>query len=171
MTTAAVPAIVRDGTILINDGAGSPLGYTIVYEDGDFSVDELIAGQMEVQPFKDRGIIYALRKTEDKEISFSFSGHLIALLGDGTTAMPFDVALKLGVWAAATTLLPTGKGDVHLVKVTLTLERTDFSATADSTIVLKYCHLRIGMSEGIPGKWTIKGTCYPFSTDSITLTG
>lgn len=173
MAVATIPLIPKDGTLLINDGAGSPLGYTIVYEDGDLQVTGLMEGQLSVQRFDDRGVPYAVRSVQRENIEFSFSLHAISLLGDGTTAMISDVALKLGVWASATSLTgaTSALGDAYLVKLTFTGERSNFGATADTTMVLKYCRLSLDVAEGVPGKWSVKGTAFPLSSDYFTLTG
>ncbi|HYF53370.1 MAG TPA: hypothetical protein VEA41_03845 [Salinarimonas sp.] len=176
MAMATIPLIPNDGVLLINDGAGSPLSYAIVYEDGDFTLGGLKKSQKEVQEFLDRGRFYSVRETNDVSIDWSFSCHAIAMLGDGVTASPTDVFLKLGVWSAATNLLPAAAGGgasgVWCVKMTFTGERTDYGATADTTAVLKYCHAEsLDFGEGIPGKWSLKGKLYCHSTDYLTLTG
>lgn len=169
MAMTTNPLIPADGTITITDGAA--LTYTIVYEDGDFSMTGLMKSQMTLQAFKDRGITYSVRQTEDSNIEFSFSCHAISVLGDGVTATPSDVALKLGVWAAATSKIAVTQGDAYLLQVKWTGERTNFGSTADTTATLKYCSLALDFAEGLPGKLSIKGTCFPISTDFLTLTG
>jgi hypothetical protein len=169
MAVTANPLVPVDGTLLINDGAA--LSYTIVYEDGDFSASNIKKGQKAVVAFRDRGATYSVREMEDEEIEFSFSAHAVALLGDGTTAMPTDVVAKKGVWAAATSLLASTSGDAYLLKLTFTGERSNFGATNDTTMVLKYCHCTIDFAEGSPGKFSVKGKAFIISTDYLTLTG
>lgn len=169
MAVATNPMIPADGALVITDGAA--LTYTIIYEDGDLSITGLTKGQMQMVSFKDRGITYSVRETEDQDIEFAFSCHAIALLGDATTAMPTDVVLKLGVWAAATSKISAAQGNAYLLQLKFTAERSNFGATADSTATLKYCQMTIDFSEGIPGKLSIKGKCFPLSTDFLTLTG
>lgn len=169
MAVSTNPLIPADGSITITDGAA--LTYTIPYEDGDFAMDGLEANQKSVVAFKNRGKTYSVRETEDVDIGFSFSAHAIAALGDGATAMLSDVALKLGVWAAATSKITGAQGNAYLLQVKWTGERSIFGATADTTVTLKYCRLVLSLAEGIPGKFSIKGTCFPLSTDYMTLTG
>lgn len=170
MANATVPLIPADGTLTITDGAA--LSYTIVYEDGDFAVTGLKKGQMAHVVGKDRGIPVWIRDTErDESIAFSFSCHAMAVVGDNTTATIGDIIMRLRVWAAFTSTLPTAGGDTYCVTLTFTGERTNFGATADTTMVLKYCHLTGDFSEGIPGKWSIKGEAFCYSTDYLTATG
>lgn len=173
MARASIPMIPKDGTILINDNTGTPLALTIQYEDGDFAVTNIKASQLAVQGFKDRGVTYSVRSTEDENIEFSFTAHAIAFRGDGTTADIGDVVLRTSVWAAAVSMAGStaALGDAYLLKVTFTGERSNFGATSDTTCVLKYCHLTMDFSEGVPGKFSIKGTLFPLSTDYLTVTG
>ena len=166
MANASVPLIPKDGTIVITDGAA--LSFTVVYEDGDLQAAGLKSDQMATQIFKDRGIPYSARETErDEAIEFSFSAHAIAIVGDNTTATIGDILLRKKVWAAYTSTA-AAFGDAKCVQVAWTGERTDLGATADTTLTLKYCRLEADFSEGIPGKWAIKGRAMCFSTDYVT---
>lgn len=167
MSNAATPFVPKDGKITIADNTGTPKTLIIPYEDGDLQISGLEASQQTHQEFRARGKVYSVRTVEDRPIEFTFTCHATQFLSDGTTATPFDVAMKLGVWSSATTMSPN-TGDAFLVKVTWTGERSDFGATADNTVVYKYCRLEVDFAEGIPGKFTIKGTAYNFSTDAYT---
>lgn len=169
MALAQAPLVPKDGTLVITDNAGTPLSLTVQYEDGDFSIDNMQEDQWEVQTFLDRGTPYSVRRTEKSPLSFSFSAHAVALLGDGTTAGLADVVLKKGVWASASSKLPTANGDAYLVQVAWTGERSDFGASADAGLTLKYCRLKMSFAEGVPGKINITGECIPLSTDYMTV--
>lgn len=169
MANAQTPFVPRDGSLTFSDGAGTPLTYTVQYEDGDFSVSGLNDSTYAKQSFKSRGKTYSVRDVEDQEIEFSFTCHAIALVGDGTTATVGDVVLKEGAWASATSTLPAANGDSYCVSLTWTGERTNFGASSDSSITLKYCALSMDFSEGVAGKLSIKGVAYPISTDFRTI--
>lgn len=169
MANAATPFVPKDGQCKIADGAGSPISLIIPYEDGDLQMTGLTEGQMAIAEFRSRGHVYSVRKTEDRPVEFTFTCHATQFLSDGTTATPFDVVMKKGVWASATSTGPN-TGDATLYKFTWTGERSDFGATSDNTVVFKYCRFEMDFSEGIPGKFTIKGTAYNFSTDGYTYT-
>lgn len=169
MSLAAVPIIPRDGVLTIKDGAGTPLTYALPYTDGDFSMSGIVEDQSAVQSFKNRGRTYSVRKTEDQDLEFSFTCHCHALLGDGTTAGLYDVLAKKGVWAAATSTLPAASGDVFCVTLVFTAERSNFGATSDVSVTLKYCHMSGDFQEGIPSTLSISGTAYSLSTDYLTI--
>ena len=169
MAITANPLVPVDGKLVITDGGA--LSYEILYEDGDFSASNIKKAQKAVVAFRDRGATYAVRETDDEEVEISFTAHAVAMLGDGATAMPMDIVARKGVWAAATSKLATTAGDGYLLQVQFTGERTNFGATADTTLTLKYCNLALDFSEGIPGKFSIKGKAFCISTDFISVTG
>lgn len=169
MSNAANPLIPKDGTITITDGGA--LSFTLTYEDGNLQISGLNGqDQKSYQSFKTRGKTYAVRAVEDVDIEFSFDCHAVGIIGDGTTALIGDVALRKGVWAAYTSKLAAANGDAKLVQVSWTGERSSLGATADSVVTMKYCGLTMDFAEGVPGKISIKGTCYPISTDYLTIT-
>lgn len=169
MAIANTALIIEDGKIVITDGAA--LSYEIIFEDGDLQIGGLRKGQVAILVGQDRGRNAWFREAADQDFDFSFSCTAVAMLGDGTTANPMDVFLRKGVWAAATSTLPSSTGDVYALKLTFTGERTNFGATADTTAVIKYATSEISFSEGVPGKLSIKGIGHVYSTDYLTITG
>lgn len=169
MADSALPMIPKDGTITIYDGAGTPLSFEVQYEDGNFSAPELSEGLAEVLEFEDRGNVYSARKGGRKSQDFSFECHAMRFKRDGSgNTHILDVVTKAGAWASATS---TGASysDAHLVKVVFKAARTALGEASDSTITLKYCHLRSGFQEGVPGKFSISGRAYAFTDDAIVL--
>jgi len=166
----AFPIIPKDGTITISDGAGSPLTFEVAYEDGDFSSPEMAEAFEEVLEFEDRGTTYAARKVGRKSQDFSFSCHALRFARDasGSNVQIMDVILKLNAWSAATSTAAT-YSDAHMVKVVFKAERSDLGETNDSTITLKFCHLRAGFQEGTPGKFSISGRAFMFTSDAIAV--
>lgn len=168
MSNAANPLIPHDGTITITEGG--VISLALLYEDGDFQVSGLTNSQKTRQSFKSRGKTYAVRDVEDQDIEFSFTCHAVHIIGDGTTGTIGDAVLKKAAWSTAASKLPVANGDAYLVQVAWTGERTTFGASNDNGISLKYCALTMDFSEGVPGKLSIKGTCYPLSNDYLTIT-
>lgn len=172
MALTAVPVVVSDGVITITDGAGTPLSFVVAYEDGDLAISGLTESQKEIQEFYDRGMFVGLRAVKQMPIEFSFSAILVNLRGDGTTAGIEDVVNRKGVWASATSTLPAAAGgtECYCVQVKWQFERSDFGDTVgDRSITLKYCRLTLDVSEGIPGKISIKGRAFTYSTDYLTV--
>jgi hypothetical protein len=50
--------------------------------------------------------------------------------------------------------------DVYMLKVTLTIEGTNFGDSADHVMILNNCHLAIDFAEGDPNSFTLNGTVY-----------
>lgn len=171
MALPTTPIIPIDGAIVLSDNTGTPITITVAYEDGDLQVSGLEQAYMEVQVIESRGTPYAARNVRYKPIEFSFTAHLVGTV-DATDSSLLAALLKLGTtpWASATSMLATAKGDAYMLKVAWTAERTNFGGTADASLTLKYCRLSVDMSEGVPGKLSVKGTCYRFGSDWIAWT-
>lgn len=167
MAFAGAPITPTDGTLVISDGAGSPLTCTIQYEDGNFSLTGMNQGAMDTVVFMDRGRPYAIRKEKNRPIPFSFTAHALSMVGD-----PGSACFKKGTWASATSTLPTANGgsEVFCVKLVYTAERTDFGASTDSTATFLICRITdVDFAEGMPSTFTIKGEAYVFSDSDIVL--
>ena len=155
MALISTPIIPRDGTLLIEDATGTPIALTVQYEDGDFSIDGFQQSNMAVVSFKDRGVFYAHRKSEEEEVNFTFSAHATDW-ADATEKTVVDVFNKTGAFSAGVSTLGAN-ADVWAVKLTFTAEQTNYGASADGTIVLSYCVAKVSFAEGLPGKFTIAG--------------
>lgn len=159
MAISAVVKNFRDGTILIQDGTTpTPISVTVKYEAGDFSISGLNESNTEVTTYLDRGDLGSVRKTSRTFPTFSFSAHMTDL-SDATNETLWDAVNKTGAFMVATSTLG-GASDVYCLKVTLTVEGTNFGDSADHTLVLTNCHLTIDFSEGDPNSFTLNGTVY-----------
>lgn len=170
MADKAFPMIPKDGKITIYDGAGTPLSYEVVYEDGDFSSPEFSEGFEDVVEFEDRGAVYSARKVGRKSKDFAFSCHALRFGRDasGSNTHILDVLLKKNAWSAATSTGATYT-DAHTLKVVFSAERSDLGETNDTTITIRYAHLRVGFQEGVPGKFSISGRAFMFTSDAIEV--
>lgn len=168
MALATAPIIPKDGELKFYDGAGTPLSFTLAYEDGDLQVSGFAKGQRTVQAFKSRGATYALRGVEDQDLEVQFSAHLVGLT-DGTDGAIMDIVRRTGTWAGATSTSAT-KGDVYTVKMVWTADTTALGATADSSLTMHYVHLSADIAEGTPGKISIKGTAYNLGGTCYSMT-
>jgi len=159
MAVSSVVKNFRDGTILIEDGTTpTPLSVTVQYEAGDFSVSGLNQGNTEATTYLDRGELGSVRKTSRTFPTFSFSAHMTDL-SDATDKQLWDAVNKTGAFSSA---ISTGgsASDVYMLKVTLTVEGTNFGDATDHTIVMNNCHLAIDFAEGDPNSFTVNGTIY-----------
>lgn len=172
MALASNPTVPRDGTFTISDGtSGTPLSFEVEYEDGDAQFSDLADGQMQIQAFKDRGVTYALRKTEDQEIAFSFSAHLVGLVdatGGSPDATLLDVVKRLNAWSAAKST-SEAYGDVYTVKIVWAIRNRGNTAGRTDTLTLPYCHITAALAEGTPSKISISGVAYPLGGSAVTI--
>ena len=168
MALSAIPMIPRDGAITIEDNTGgTPLKHTVTYEDGDFQLDAVEEGYMQSVVLKDRGMHYALRKTEEQDLTFTFTAHATDF-SDATEKTLWDVVMKTGAFASGVSTFGSN-ADAWTTKVTFTVEATNYGASADHVIAMNKVRCSISFSEGVPGKFTVKGVIYSPST-SITIT-
>ena len=169
MSDAAAPLVPKDGVITISDGAGTPLTVEVMYENGNLSISDLVAGNWDTQVFYDRGVPYASRATTKKEIKVSFKCDAVNLTG---AASPLEAFRKTGTWASATSTLPTSNGgsEVHMVQISWAGERSNFGATADASIVLKKVRVTSSFNEGTPGELSFEGVAYVFSDSDVAIT-
>ena len=55
MALAAVPFVPSDGALVFTDNTGTPLSFTVPYEDGNLSFGTITHNQKAVQEFLHRG--------------------------------------------------------------------------------------------------------------------
>ena len=161
------PIIPRDGTILLGDGTGSPVLFTVAYEDGDLSLGGLVDGNDEQQVFMDRGIPYSIRKVAKKPIKFSLTAHAITF-AHASTGNILDFLRRKNVYSAnVSTLGSSGQlGDGMTFNMRFTAERSNFGDASDRYIELKYCMLEDNsFAEGLPGKFQLSGEAYILDSD------
>lgn len=163
MAYSSVPMVPRDGTLTGEDSTGgTPKSITIQYEDGDFSIDAVEEGYMNATFLKDRGMDYAVRKTDEQEVNFTFTCHATCF-SSATDATPLDIALKTGSFAAGVSAMGAS-ADAWLTKWTFTVEGTNYGLAADHVLTMSKVRISAAFSEGVPGKWTIKGKIFSPST-------
>ena len=158
MAISSVVKNFRDGTILIEDGTGTPLAVTVQFEAGDFSLSGLNQGNVEATTYLDRGELGSVRKTSRTFPTFSFSAHMTDL-SDATDKLLWDAVNKTGAFSAAVSTGGTAS-DVYMLKVTFTVEGTNFGDSADHVMILNNCRLSLDLSEGDPNSFSISGTVY-----------
>jgi len=158
MAISSVVKNFRDGTILIEDGTGTPISVTVQYEAGDFSISGLNESNTDVTTYLDRGDLGSVRKTSRTFPTFSFSAHMTDL-SDATNKTLWDAVNKTGAFASAVSTGGTAS-DVYMLKVTLTVEGTNFGDSADHVLIMNNCHLSVDFAEGDPNSFTLNGTVY-----------
>lgn len=158
MAMSTVIKNFRDGTLVFADNTGTPLTMPIVYEAGDFSIDNLNEGLVETTAYLDRGEFATLRKTNRVFPAFSFTAHMTDL-SDATDKLLYDLARKTGAFASAVSTLGAN-ADAMTYKLTFTVEGTNFGDSADHTMVLNDCRITLSFSEGDPNSFSVAGIVY-----------
>ena len=158
MAQSTVIKNFRDGTLVFADNTGTPLTLPIVYEAGDFSIDNLNEGLVETTAYLDRGEFATLRKTNRVFPSFSFTAHMTDL-SDNTDKLLYDLARKTGAFASAVSTLGAN-ADAMTYKLTFTVEGTNFGDSADHTLILNDCRITLSFSEGDPNSFSVAGIVY-----------
>lgn len=158
MAQSTVIKNFRDGTLVFADNTGTPLTMPIVYEAGDFSIDNLNEGLVDTTAYLDRGEFATLRKTNRVFPSFSFTAHMTDI-SDATDKLLYDLARKTGAWAAAVSTLGAN-ADAMTYKLTFTVEGTNFADSGDHTMILNDCRITLSFSEGDPNSFSVAGIVY-----------
>ncbi len=163
MAISSVVKNFRDGTLLLEDGTGTPLAVTVQYEAGDFSLTGLTSGQKEITTYMDRGDLASVRHTNQTFPSVGFSAHMTDV-SDGTELTLPDIVMRTatGAFSAAVSTLGAN-ADVYTLNVTWTVTEP---GGASHVVVCDDVALSIDMSEGDPNSFAISGTVY----GSITMT-
>ena len=155
MAASVVPKIQRDGQITIISGGGSPVTYTVAFEDGDFAFSKDKDARIVI---RDRGTIVGVRKGESPVISGSFTVHQREFIDAGSLTL-VDMLDKTGA-AAAHTSTGSGAYEDFMVDLTITIEGTDHGDTADGTATFSKCIATWSFSEGAPNKISVSFECF-----------
>ena len=86
MAESTVVKVRRDGTLTLSDGTGTPVTYTVAYENGDVSFDG--GSKADRIVIRDRGTIVGLRKGDDPVPSLRFAVPMRSKLREPLTVMP-----------------------------------------------------------------------------------
>jgi hypothetical protein len=151
----------RDTTILIEDGTGTPLNYTVAYEPGDATFD---IGKDEIAVYRDRGTVAGVRKTNQGLPSGSFSIHFRDL-SDATDETLTDILDQDGAFSAAISTLGAN-ADVYTVKLTFTIAGTVHGDSADHTISFDDCYCTWSYADGDPSTVSVSWTSHAVSTQT-----
>ena len=165
MALSNVVKVRRDGTITLTSGGGSPVTFTVDYEDGNFSAD-LLGEDADRIVIRDRGTIVGLRKGDDQVGSLSFSVHFREFTNAGASGVLLDF---INGTQAGSALASTGGAQYEqfLCTVKMTCEGTDHGESADGAVQFEYVCLSADFSEGDPDVLNISGEVY----GPITRTG
>lgn len=126
---------------------------TVAYENGDFSLSGANQGNYEHTKYLDRGELGSIRKTNRSFPTGSFTAQLTDI-SDATNLTLWDAVNKTGAFASAVSTLGS-TADLYTLKITLTVEGTNFGDASDHTIVLNDCRCSIDVAEGDPDSFSL----------------
>ena len=164
MAASTVVKNFTDGTIKVEDGAGSPASYTCLFDEGNLTVSGLTQKLNEVATYESRGALKSVRHTARTYPSGSFS-FMLTDISDGTDSTLIDFLLKQNSHSGLVSTLGAN-ADVFAVKITLTVEGTDHGDSADHTIVMDDVTCSVDVAEGDPNTVTVNFTVY----GTVTMT-
>ena len=161
MAASTVVKHLFDGSIVVNDGTGSPVTLAVPFTQGDLALDNLMQGGRGVQAYQTRGVFHSLRLTGVEFPTLNFSA-MLADLSDATDGTLVDFVLKQNSYSGNISTL--AGSDTYCVDVVLTIEGTDVGDAADHTITLTDVHFTMAIAEGEPDTVTLSGTVYGSTT-------
>tara|TARA_R110000824_G_scaffold88655_4_gene217900 strand:- start:93 stop:560 length:468 start_codon:yes stop_codon:yes gene_type:complete len=153
---------MRDGTLTVTSGGGSPVTYTVAYEDGDLSFSKDKDARIVI---RDRGNIVGVRKGESPVLSGSFTVHQRDFT-DGTALTLVDMLDKTGA-ASGHTSTGSGAYENFMVDIKIQIEGTAHGDSADGSATFSKCVATWSFSEGQPNKISVSFECF----GGITFTG
>jgi len=162
---------MRDGSLTIKDGTGTPLSITVQFDTGDFSITGLKAKLAETTAYETRGQLRTVRHTTRIYPTGSFTAYM-AEFSENSVGTLADAILKNGtVWSAAISTDAGGaNADVYLVDLEFTCEGTDYGDSSDHIFGMTKCECVIDFSENDPNSFSVAFTCYGALTGGLATT-
>ena len=164
MAASTAVKVRKDGTIKLQDGAGSPTSLEIDYEDGNFTAG-LLAADADRVVIRDRGSIVGLRDGDDQVGSLSFSVHMREFTNAGAATL-LDFCNGTAAGSALTSTGGTGF-EPFLCSVHMQIEGTNHGDNADAQATFAKVLLTADFSEGDPNVLNVQGEVY----GGVTFTG
>jgi len=146
MAESTVVKVRRDGTLTLSDGTGTPVTYTVAYENGDVSFDG--GSKADRIVIRDRGTIVGLRKGDDPVTSLSFSVHMREF-SDATSGSLIDFLDKTGSYNGNTSTGGVGY-EQYLIDIAFQVEGTSHGDANDHLATASKCLATWSFSEGDP---------------------
>jgi len=169
MASSTVIKHFTDGTIKLEDGTGSPIDVTIRFCNGDLSTTGLQQKMQEVAAYETRGTLNSLRHGARIYVPFSFTAQMSEFTSATDNNIP-DAILQNGAFAAGVSTRGAN-ADVYTLKLTFTVEGTDFGDSSDPEFTMDDCHCTVDFSEGEPNTFSVAGTCYGTIGGDLAIAG
>ena len=172
MAVSTVTKHFTDGTLVLSDGTGSPVTFTMPLTVGDVTIDGVGQKMREPVVYQTRGAANSIRHAARSFATVSLTAH-IADYSDGTDNTAIDYFLKSGSYATNVSVFGAN-AEVYGIDLVLTIEGTDHGDAADHVLTMKNFVGTIGIAEGEPNTLSVSGTLYDMGdgtlTNSLTIT-
>ena len=156
MAESTVVKVRRDGTITLSSGDGTPVTYTVAYENGDVSFDG--GSKADRIVIKDRGTIVGLRKGDDPVPSLSFTV-MMREFTDASSGTLIDFLDKTGNYNANTSTGGTGY-EQYLIDIAFQIEGTSHGDANDHLATASNCLCTWSFSESDPDTISVSAEVY-----------
>lgn len=169
MAVPDLPITCRDGDLKFEDGSGTPITYTLDFEEGNLGFDNLKFKQRERIVLFDRDDVAAVRLGRRNVVPFKFTCYPKAM-SDASVKLMNDLIHRTGAFAAAVSTKGANE-EVILYKLTFTMNRTNFGGSVNSTVTALYVAVDASLSEE-PGGFTkleCSGEIYIFSDSDFVI--
>lgn len=124
------------GAFAFADGTGTPVTLTAAYDRGDLKIDGISATLNELVHITRRGKYVSTLHGARRIPTVSFSAWCTNWAGSSNTAPGSILEFVFGKGAYSANISALGTGRPMAVKITLTVEGTNFGDTADETVAL-----------------------------------
>lgn len=155
------------GTIVIEDGTGTPLSVTVRFDQADFSISGLKQVNRGTTAYQSRATVHSIRHTAREFPTGSFSA-MVSEFSESGTGTVLDMIHGTGGHSARVSTTASS-GDVITFDITFTMEGTDFGDSADHTFTLEDCEIAYDFAEGDPNTLSFSFTCYGAVTGDIAI--
>jgi hypothetical protein len=155
------------GTITLADGTGTPVTLVVPYTRGDLTIGPLGPRLNELVKIEARGDFVSAAYGNRIYPQLSFSAWLPNVVGSSTTAPGTLAEFAAGLGSYAANISTLGSGHPMAVKVTWTIEGTNFGDSADETVVCNSVYLTVSLTEAMDGN-TISVTGEVLGTVVVT---
>jgi len=136
---------LRDGELVVKDGAGTPASITLALDEGDLRITEY----EDTIKVLDRGTLSHERMGDERPVEFSFTAKYVELMKQTGASDPtlYEALRKIG-GASGWTSTQTDGGDVYTVTMVFTIT-SPTGGEENETITLSLAHAeQIEFSEG-----------------------
>ena len=172
MAVSTVTKHFTDGTLVLSDGTGVAVTFSMPLTVGDVTIDGVGQKMREPVVYQTRGVAHSIRHAARAFATVSLTAH-IADYSDGTDATAIDFFLKSGSFASNASVFGAN-AEVYGLDLILTIEGTDHGDAADHVISMLNFVGTIGIAEGEPNTLSVSGTLYDMGdgtlTNSLTIT-